>query len=57
MMFDFVTLDKIGIIFVLSRESLKPYDGLVSRCTKAIIERLLVEGGHANCPCERHGKC
>ena len=56
-MFDFVTLDKIGIIFVLSRESLKPHDGLVSRCTKAIIEQLLVEGGHANCPCEGNVKC
>ena len=56
-MFDFVTLDKIGIIFVLSRESWKPHDGLVSRCTKAIIEQLLVEGGHANCPCEGNVKC
>ena len=49
-MFDFVTLDKIGIIFVLPSESLKPHDGQVSQRTKAIIERLLAEGGHANSP-------
>ncbi len=105
-MFDFVALDKIGIIFVLPGEPLQHHDGAallaeapqhffqgaflhishpdeigtavaealrddpqrrervrqyrdylffgldgqVSQRTKAIIERLLAEGGHANCP-------
>ena len=105
-MFDFVALDKIGIIFVLPSEPLKHHDGeallaeepqnflqgafvhithpdeiraavaeslrddpqrracvrqyrdqlffgldgQASQRTKGIIERLLAEGGHANCP-------
>ena len=105
-MFDFVALDKIGIIFVLPSEPLKHHDGeallaeepqnflqgafvhithpdeiraavaealrdapqrracvrqyrdqlffgldgQASQRTKSIIERLLTEGGHANCP-------
>ncbi len=56
-MFGFVTLDKIGIIFVLPSESLKHHDDQVSQRTKAIIERLLAEGEHTNCSCEGHVKC
>ena len=56
-MFDCVTLDKIGIIFVLPSKSLKHHDDQISQRTKAIIERLLAEGEHANCPCEGNVKC